>query len=114
VDKVATEIITVPMCMGERGTQGFPPPDNALRDWFASRDSEDQADVAKKPHGFMSSLLIVVHDRLEDIVSKEEYDIPSLTSLSTPQDEEERDCHKSLALTFRDLMTRDAKTEKVD
>ena len=84
MDKVATEIITVPMRMGECGTQGFnirafavthlyrdpsrfPPPDNALRDWFASRDSEDQADVAKKPHGFMSSLIIVVHDRLEDI-----------------------------------------------
>jgi hypothetical protein len=66
-----------------RDPSGFPPPDNALLDWFASRDSEDQADVAKKPHGFMSSLIIVVHDRLEDIASKEEYGDCPVTSSRT-------------------------------
>jgi hypothetical protein len=93
VHEAATKIITVPMCLRIKGSQGFvscafrfssltclrrclsgfPPPDIHLRDWFqslAGADSNRQAMVAKKLHDFMYSVLTVLLKCLKDIESE--------------------------------------------
>jgi hypothetical protein len=84
VDQVATEIITVPMCLREEGSQGctfftsfltclyhdpsgFPPADGLLLSWFTSVSNSDEGEeenVTKKLHALMTSLLIVLCERL--------------------------------------------------
>ncbi|KAI0250558.1 hypothetical protein BJV78DRAFT_1218537 [Lactifluus subvellereus] len=82
VDEVARKILTVPMCLREDGSQGFPPPDEALRGWLTSTTNpNDQFAVAQKLHGFVYSLLAVTHKYLVTIES-ERHDIPTLPTLT--------------------------------
>ena len=46
---------------------GYPPPDEALRDWLLSLVVKEQNDVAKQLHGFLSSPLNVTLQRLKAI-----------------------------------------------
>jgi len=83
VDQVATEIITVPMCLREDGSQGctfhtplltclshypsgFPPPDKRLRNWFISLPlgGNNEHQITRKLHAFMTSLLTLLREHL--------------------------------------------------
>ena len=46
---------------------GFPPSDTALRDWLLLLNDKEQNDVTKLLHGFLTSLLNVTLQRLEEI-----------------------------------------------
>ncbi|KAI0255536.1 hypothetical protein BJV78DRAFT_1176571 [Lactifluus subvellereus] len=82
VDEVAREILTVPMCLREDGSQGFPPPDVALRGWLTSAtDPNDQFAVAQRLHGFVYSLLTVTFNYLV-VIESERHDIPTLPTLT--------------------------------
>ena len=88
VHEAARKIITVPMCLRQRGTtgfmfcaflflarsshdpSGFPPPNDELRNWFnklGSAGPNHQQNVAKRLRDFMPSLLNVLLNRLQEI-----------------------------------------------
>ncbi|KAI0248410.1 hypothetical protein BJV78DRAFT_1236451 [Lactifluus subvellereus] len=87
-DQVARKIITVPMCLREDGSQGFPPPDVALRGWLSSvrnpNEVNEQVAVAQRLHGFVYSLLTVTFDYLVAIESERD-DIPALPTITDDQ-----------------------------
>ncbi|KAF8491845.1 hypothetical protein F5888DRAFT_1892004 [Russula emetica] len=115
VDQLGTETITVPMCLRQRGREGFPPVDMELRDWLVS-DLGDRTAVQNRLHGFLCSLLMVAHERLETIAK--EQDVPELPRLSKEAakeryGEEPDECmssvvnrQKKLASAFRERMTK--------
>jgi hypothetical protein len=97
VDELGIEVITVTMCLRQRGDEGisfclifiiirwrvynltsigFPPTDVELRNWLRS-DIGDQATVQKRLHGFIYSLLKITCGQLETI-AKEQRDYPQL------------------------------------
>jgi hypothetical protein len=53
---------------------GFPPVDEALRDWLVSK-TDDRRGVQKRLHGFSYSLLKITH-RLLETIAKEQGDYP--------------------------------------
>ncbi|KAH9954174.1 hypothetical protein BC827DRAFT_1244139 [Russula dissimulans] len=109
VDELAMQVITIPMCLREDGTQGFPisSPDNDLRGWFLSIvDRNDPDKVQWKLHGFITSLLKVTLDRLQKLTV-------SMTEL--PFDLSQADAvimrQRALACAFRERMTKDQSFE---
>ncbi|KAI0245005.1 hypothetical protein BJV78DRAFT_1270710 [Lactifluus subvellereus] len=95
------------MCLRRDGSQGFPPPDIALRNWFLQFRTQQIGLVLHETTWCHVSLLTVLHTKLESIAS-EEHNIPVLTltqealhSLSKT----ERASMQKLALAFRDRMT---------
>ncbi|KAI0299888.1 hypothetical protein BC826DRAFT_716613 [Russula brevipes] len=108
VDQVAMTIITIPMCLRAARTQGFPPSDVALRNWFELLALQGRDVIARKLHVFLSSLFVVLRKRLAAIASEIEDFQPLL--MSTQSNEQE---HASLvtqrqgllAHAFRKLMT---------
>jgi hypothetical protein len=150
VDQLGIETITVPMCLRQRGREGlpfcfffismafynptsigFPPLDMELRDWLVS-ELGDRTAVQNRLHGFIYSLLMVTHERLETIAKEQgDYlptalrllangiaDIPELPHLSKEAAkeryrEEPDECvspvvnrQKKLASAFREHMTK--------
>jgi hypothetical protein len=92
VHEVARKIITMPMCLRPKETQGFifcpflfstclqydpsgfPPPDTILHDWFERwtlADPNEQNEVAKRLRDFVYSLLTLLLNRLKCIESNE-------------------------------------------
>ncbi|KAF8331922.1 uncharacterized protein EI90DRAFT_3055888 [Cantharellus anzutake] len=112
VDQLGTEIIVVPMCL-RQGSEGFPPPDRILRDWFVSV-KRDRASVQKKLSGFAYSLFVVTLQKLVTIESenKDIRKLPPLTASATKSRKIPKeyvplvvDRHKRLASAFRKYMT---------
>ncbi|KAH9953569.1 hypothetical protein BC827DRAFT_1379867 [Russula dissimulans] len=101
VDELAMQVITIPMCLREDGTQGFPPPDHHLRSWLISiADPMDQAQVAKKLHCFITALLMVTRTRLEEIIKE------TMSPSNLSQKDVVLGRQMELARTFRERMTK--------
>jgi hypothetical protein len=140
VDQVSMKILTIPMCLRGEGTKGltfhpsllscilislsskgFPPADKALRNWLCNNDSQSQSMVAKKLHGFLSSLFSVTTSRLKvlqtELLSHGAAHVPELPKLTKegirklPDSERDELVSLSkarqeiLAAAFRDRMT---------
>ncbi|KAI0257999.1 hypothetical protein BC834DRAFT_1046315 [Gloeopeniophorella convolvens] len=50
VDELAKTIISVPMCLRDKDSTGFPPADGSLRDWFAELPKSGKEETEKKLH----------------------------------------------------------------
>lgn len=115
VDQVATKVVTIPMCLrGEaQRIQGFPPADNALRNWlYTLNNTMDRGRLAMKVHGFLLSLFTVTSTRLKELLSKPRSqrmplrpDIPASNTKGTNMRDELETRQESLAQAFRDRMT---------
>jgi len=107
VDELGKTIITVPMCLRDPTTSGFPPSDNGLRNWLLGLGT-DQQEVAKGLHCFLSSLLDVTLQELKVIDNdlKESKQIPSV-----PEGESVKQRQSLLASRFRNKMTEGQKLE---
>ncbi|KAM6489485.1 hypothetical protein JOM56_015042 [Amanita muscaria] len=67
VDQIGMEIITVPMCLRQDGSKGFPPPDRGLCAWLCSIDTSDKALVEKALYALIYALLTVLYEYLINI-----------------------------------------------
>ncbi|KAI0258043.1 hypothetical protein BC834DRAFT_975730 [Gloeopeniophorella convolvens] len=72
VDELAKTIISVPMCLRDKDSTGFPPADGSLRDWFAELPKSGKEETEKKLHGFLHSLLEVTLQRLKEIEASQD------------------------------------------
>ncbi|KAI0260662.1 hypothetical protein BC834DRAFT_534129 [Gloeopeniophorella convolvens] len=132
VDELSKTIITVPMCLRDPASTGFPPPDDALRDWLLE-GSRSQEDTERKMHGFMHSLLRTTLDRLQGIealrgasnarvLDGKAWSINDLLNGSYLPSDEERgsvdafliERQRRLATGFRDLMTKGQRFGRVN
>lgn len=86
VDELANEIVTIPMCLREDGTQGFcclrppfrhaddltllgfPPPDKRLRNYLLDMGTEGPDKAMEMLDDFIASLLSVTYQRLKKMV----------------------------------------------
>jgi hypothetical protein len=89
VDELSKRVITVPICLRMEGTggsvlhsdshfttlipynvAGFPPSDSALCEWLLSKPWERTA-IMTRFYGFVSSLLTVTRERLQELLNSE-------------------------------------------
>ncbi|KAF8495544.1 hypothetical protein F5888DRAFT_1711816 [Russula emetica] len=104
VDEISMSTITVPMCLRLRGSQGFPPPDIILRDYFEEIGRpREQKRVKRALHGIVYGLLTITHAQLNSL--------PCDITLPADLPDEEYvtrviERQQKLAFAFRDFMTR--------
>ncbi|KAI0261148.1 hypothetical protein BC834DRAFT_490945 [Gloeopeniophorella convolvens] len=70
IDELAKTIISVPMCLRDAGSKGFPPADDDLRSWLVPRQT-DREETERRLHGFLHSLLEVTLQRLKEMESSQ-------------------------------------------
>ncbi|KAI9449056.1 hypothetical protein BJY52DRAFT_1227973 [Lactarius psammicola] len=86
VDELAKNIMIIPMCLRDEGTQGFfPPSDGILRVWLSSfKDPNYRKAVTIKLYSLVEALLVITCDRLAiiEMWSHHAADIPKLSNIS--------------------------------
>ncbi|KAK2463837.1 hypothetical protein APHAL10511_004142 [Amanita phalloides] len=111
VDELSKEIITLPTCLRAHGSDGFPPPDDNIRDWlFRPINLRSKDSSAKSLHAFVHSLLCVTLETLKSIAEHSNYPITAFPFHANdivghiPKSGKNR--QRALASAFRELLTK--------